>query len=438
MIKLPSVAELTQELIRFDTTNPPGDEAACVQHLERLLSDAGLDTVLTGVKPERPNLVARLAGRGQAPPLLLQGHVDVVTTVGQKWVHPPFAGELADGHVWGRGAIDMKGGVAMMALATLRFLTEGRRPPGDVVIAVLADEEAGGFQGAGWLVANRPELFSGIHHALGEGGGFAWYVGGRRFYPLMVAEKRVCITRATFRGPGGHGSRPMRGGAMAKLGSALVALDSHRMPVHIGEGARLMLEGLRDGLAAGALRAQMALLMDPTQTDATLDRLGDLGWQLDPLLHNNVNATMVKGGLKLNVIPTEIELDLDCRLLPGETAEGWLAELRKVLGDDCELAVIGEGNPMPDLELGAFFETLCGILREADPGSTPIPHLMTGSTDARNFARLGIRTYGFLPHNFPQGVPYERAMHDADERVPVSALVFGTAAIHQAIERYRG
>jgi acetylornithine deacetylase/succinyl-diaminopimelate desuccinylase-like protein len=438
MINLPSVAELTQALIRIDTTNPPGNEAACVHYLERLLRDAGLETVLAGAEPERPNLLARLPGKGQAPPLLLQGHVDVVTTAGQKWTYPPFAGELADEHVWGRGAIDMKGGVAMMALATLRFLTEGRRPPGDVVIAVLADEEAGGFQGAGWLVANRTDLFRGIRHALGEGGGFAWYVGGRRFYPLMVAEKRVCMTRATFRGPGGHGSRPLRSGAMAKLGRALVALDSHRMPVHIGTAARLMLEGLRDGLATGELREQMASILDPTQTDAALDLLGDLGWQLDPLLHNNVNATMVRGGLKFNVIPTEIELDLDCRLLPGETSEGWLAELRAVLGDDCELAVIGEANPMPDFELDAFFETLCGVLREADPTCTPIPHLMTGSTDARNFARLGIRTYGFLPHNFREGVLYERAMHDADERVPVNALEFGTAAIHQAIERYRG
>ena len=438
MIELPSVAELTQKLIRFDTTNPPGDEAACVQHLERLFRDSGLDTVLVGVKPERPNLIARLHGSGQAPPLLLQGHVDVVTTAGQPWTHPPFAGELADEHVWGRGAIDMKGGVAMMALATLTFLTEGRRPPGDVVIAVLADEEAGGSQGAGWLVANRPELFSGIHHALGEGGGFAWYVGDRRFYPLMVAEKRVCTTRATFRGPGGHGSRPLRGGAMAKLGHALVALDSHRMPVHICTAARLMLEGMRDGLATGDLREQVTSLLDPTQTDAALDRIGELGRQLDPLLHNNVNATIVKGGLKFNVIPTEIELDLDCRLLPGETTERWLAELQAVLGDVCELAILAEADPLPDFELDMFFETLCSILREADPASKPIPHLMSGGTDARNFARLGIRTYGFLPHNFPDGVNYERAMHDADERVPVSALEFGTAAIHRAIERYRG
>ena len=438
MITPPSVASLTQQLIRFDTTNPPGDEAACIQLLEQLLCEAGLDTVVDGVKPERPNLVARLAGRGEAPPLLLQGHVDVVTTTGQSWTHPPFGGDLVDGHVWGRGAIDMKGGVAMMVLAILRFVAQGRSPAGDVVIALVSDEEAGGFQGAGWLAANRPELFGGIRHGLGEGGGFAWHVGGRRFYPLMVAEKRVCVTRAIIRGPGGHGSRPLRGGAMAKLGRALLALDGHRMPVHIGAAARWMVEGLRDGLPAGELRENVTQLVDPASTDSALDRMGDLGWRLDPLLHNNVNATMVRASEKFNVIPTEVELDLDCRLLPSEPTDSWLRELGSVLDPDVELSILGEANMMPEPELGTFFETLCDILREADPGCTPIPSLMSGGTDARNFAQLGIRTYGFLPHNLPEGAGSETTMPGADERVPGSALEFGVAAIYQAVERYRG
>jgi len=438
VIAPPSVASLTQQLIRFDTTNPPGDEAACIHILERLLREAGLDTVVDGAKPERPNLVGRLAGRGEAPPLLLQGHVDVVTTTGQSWTHPPFGAELVDGHVWGRGAIDMKGGVAMMVAAILRFVAESRTPPGDVLIALVSDEEAGGFQGAGWLVANRPELFGGVRHALGEGGGFAWHFGGRRFYPLMVAEKRVCVTRAIFRGPGGHGSRPLSGGAMAKLGRALLALDGRRMPVHIGVAAQWMVEGLRGGLPACELRDNVTQLLDPTSTDAALDRMGDLGWRLDPLLHNNVNATVVRASEKFNVIPTEVELVLDCRLLPGEPADNWLRELGSVLDPQAELAILGEGKMMPDPELGTFFETLRDILHEADPGCVAIPSLMSGATDAMNFGQLGIRTYGFLPHNFPEGAGYESTMHGVDERVPVDALEFGAAAIHQAVERYRG
>jgi len=438
MITPPSVAALCQQLIRFDTTNPPGDEAACIQMLDQLLREAGLDPVVVGVKPERPNLVVRLAGRGEAPPLLLQGHVDVVTTAGQAWTHPPFAGDLLDGHVWGRGAVDMKGGVAMMVVAALRFVAERRPPPGDVVIAVVSDEEAGGFQGAGWLVHNRPELFSGIRHALGEGGGFAWHVGGRRFYPVMVAEKRVCACQAIVRGPGGHGSRPLRGGSMAKLGRALLALDGHRMRARIGTAAQWMVEGLRDGLPEGELRKNVTQLLDPQSTDAALDRLGALGERLDPLLHNTVNATMVRASEKFNVIPTEVELVLDCRLLPGETADDWIGELGSVLGQDVDLSVRGEANMMPEPELGPFFETLCDVLREADPGCAPIPSLMSGGTDARNFSHLGIRTYGFLPHNFPEGAVYESTMHAADERVPVTALEFGADAIHQAVERYRG
>ncbi|HEY8643231.1 MAG TPA: M20/M25/M40 family metallo-hydrolase, partial [Candidatus Dormibacteraeota bacterium] len=226
--------------------------------------------------------------------------------------------------------------------------------------------------------------------------------------------------------------------AMARLGRALVALDTHRTPVHIGAATRLMLEGLRDGLREGETRDLVARLLDPEQTDAALDALGEVGWTLDPLLHNNVNATMVRGGIKINVIPSEIELDLDCRLLPGQTAEDWLGELRGVIGEDAELSIMRQSPAMPEPELGPFFETLRAILREADPDGTPIPYLVSGGTDARHFAQLGIRTYGFLPHNFPKGVAYERAMHDADERVPVSALEFGTAAVHEAILRYRG
>ncbi|HEV2477895.1 MAG TPA: M20/M25/M40 family metallo-hydrolase [Candidatus Dormibacteraeota bacterium] len=389
------------------------------------------------MKPERPNLVARLTGRGEAPPLLLQGHVDVVTATAQTWTYPPFGGELVDDHVWGRGAIDMKGGVAMMVAAVLRFVTERRTPPGDVLIALVSDEEAGGFQGAGWLAANRPELFHGVRHALGEGGGFAWHVGGRRFYPLMIAEKRVCVTKAVIRGPGGHGSRPTRGGAMAKLGRALLALDEHRMPVHIGNAARWMVEWLRDGLPVGELRENVTQLLDPASTDSALGRMRDLGWRLHPLLHNSVNATMVRASEKFNVIPTEVELLLDCRLLPDETSDSWLRELGSVLDPEVELSILGEGKMMPGPELGTFFETLCDILLEADPGCVPVPSLMSGATDAMHFAQLGIRTYGFLPHNFPEGAGYESTMHAADERVPVGALEFGAAAIHQAVERYR-
>ncbi|HAF19273.1 MAG TPA: peptidase M20, partial [Chloroflexi bacterium] len=216
MPALPFVVELTRDLIRLDTTNPPGEEHLAVELVERLLRDAKIDCARYESEPGRPNLVARVKGRGEAPPLLLQGHVDVVTTVNQDWRHRPFGGDIIDGYLWGRGALDMKSGVAMMVGAVIRAQARGGAA-GDLVLTVLADEEAGGICGARWLVDAHPELFTGIRHAIGESGGVALHVGGRRFYPIMVSEKRGCQMLVTLRGAGGHGSVPAHGGAMAKL-----------------------------------------------------------------------------------------------------------------------------------------------------------------------------------------------------------------------------
>ena len=378
MITLPSVAELTQELIRFDTTNPPGNEAGCVAHLQRLLHDAGLQTVVAGASDSRPSLVARLTGRGEAPPLLLQGHVDVVTTAGQAWTRPPFAGVVVDGHVWERGAIDMKGGVAMMVLATLRFLGDGGPPPGDVVIAVLADEEAGGLEGAGWLAANRPDLFTGIRHALGEGGGFAWYVGGRRFYPLMVAEKRGCQTRAVFRGPGGHGSRPLRGGAMARLGRALVALDSHRMPVHISTATRLMLEGLRDGLPEAPLREQVGRLLDPAFEVIHRNRRR-------PCQRQHRDETRPPGSRHRGQPPPELGVAGSLGRAQPARVQPWLA----AQGLDLQPAVVAErrqaggGRGGHRLQGGVFGVGGAGLLH------LPAPLLQVDARSRQQLAQLG-------------------------------------------------
>src|SRR5438105_2951562 len=226
-------AEVLQQLIRFDTTNPPGNEGPCLGWLKELFGTRGAEALLFAEAPDRPNLVVRVPGRGEAPPLLLQAHVDVVTTVGQSWTRPPFAGELVDGWVWGRGALDMKGGVAMMTAALLRGLDEGTPPAGDVVLCCLADEEAGGVHGARFLVDRHPDLFEGIRHGIGEGGGVFQHLGGTVFYPIMVAEKRSCRLRLRLRGPGGHASRAHRGGTMAKLGELLTRLDRSRLPVQL-------------------------------------------------------------------------------------------------------------------------------------------------------------------------------------------------------------
>jgi acetylornithine deacetylase/succinyl-diaminopimelate desuccinylase-like protein len=435
MSTMPFVVELARDLIRLDTTNPPGDEHLAIQHLERVLSAAGIESARYESVPGRPNLVARITGRGEAPPLLLQGHVDVVTTVNQTWQHPPFAGEIVGGYLWGRGALDMKGGVAMMVSAAVRAHRQGGAP-GDLVLTMLADEEAGGNCGAKWLVDSHPELFKDVRHAIGESGGVAMHVGGRRFYALMVSEKRGCQMLVTLRGPGGHGSIPVRGGAMARLGRLLNVLDTTRLPVHVTTPVRQQLESMRDALDE-PLRSKFAELLDPATTDRALDQVGPLSRGLDAALHNTVNATIVGGGLKINVIPSELTVQLDGRLLPGFGPDDMVRELRAVIGPEPEVEVMAVGPAQPEVDLSQF-ELFAGVLRDADPGCVPIPSLVTGGTDARHFARLGIRTYGFLPLNMPADFNSAGTIHAADERVPVSALEFGAGCVFAAVMSYRG
>ncbi len=426
--------ELLQNLIRFNTTNPPGNEVDCIAYLNDLLTRAGFQTTLIARDPARPNLITRLAGRGDAPPLLLYGHVDVVTTEKQTWQHPPFEGKLVDGCVWGRGALDMKGGVAMMLAALLRAKAEGLTPPGDVVLAVVSDEEADSEHGARYLVENHAHLFKGIRYAIGEFGGFALRVGQLKFYPIMVAEKQVCWMKATVRGPGGHGSLSFRGGAMAKLGRLLQQLDQHRLPVHVTPAARQMFEAMAAALPA-PFNEMMGQLLNPDFTDVVLGRLGNLSPMFEPLLRNTVNATIVRGGEKINVIPSAIVVELDGRLLPGFTPNDMFAELRPLIGDDVELELIRYDPCPPEPNMG-LFDTLAGILREVDPEGVPVPLLLSGVTDGRFFSRLGIQTYGFLPMNLPEDMDLTQLIHAADERIPAEALSFGADALYKVLQRF--
>jgi len=426
--------ELLQRLIQFDTTNPPGNESECISFINDLLTEAGVETRILAKTPERPNLIARLSGQGHAPPLLLYGHVDVVTTENQQWQHPPFEGKVVDGFVWGRGALDMKGGVAMMLAAFLRAKAEGLKLPGDVVLAILSDEEAGGDFGAKFLVENHPDLFDGIRYAIGEFGGFTLYVGNRRFYPIQVAEKQICWLKATVRGAGGHGSIPVRGGAMAKLSDLLRKIDRQRLPVHVTPAARLMFKTMASAL--GGLKGLiLAQLVNPVLTDRVLNLLGEQGRLFEPLLHNSVSATILHGSEKINVIPSEVSVELDGRLLPGYRPDDIIRELRHIIGNDVELEVIryDPGPAEPDMGL---FDTLAGILRQADPGGVPVPLLLSGVTDGRFFSQLGIQTYGFLPMRLPEDFSFARTIHAADERIPADAVDFGTKAIYNVLQRF--
>lgn len=431
--------EILQKLLQFDTTNPPGNEAACIAYIDNLLQAAGFTTTILAKDPKRTNLVARLPGRGAAPALVLQGHVDVVTTANQEWAQPPFAAKIVDDYLWGRGALDMKGGVVMMLCALLRAKAEGFVPAGDIILTIMSDEEAGSDYGARFLVEQHPEQFAGAKYAIGEGGGSSTYVGDQRYYSIMVAEKQVCWMRATFRGPGGHGSSPMRGGAMAKLGQVLQTLDQKRLPVHLTPVMEQMISTLAE-TAAAPLDEVLARLLDPTQTDAILDQLEaqgvTLARPLDALLHNTVNATVVQGGFKTNVIPSEITLELDGRLLPGFTPDDVQAELAHLLGEPLAIELIRHDPGLATVDM-TLFPLLAGIVKDLDADAVALPAMVGGFTDGRMFARLGIQNYGFLPLKLPKGFNAGPTIHAANERVPVDAIDFGCRAVYALLQRYQ-
>ncbi len=429
-------SELLQRLIQFDTTNPPGNESECISFINGLLTEAGIETDILFQTPERPNLVARLYGQGSAPPLLLYGHVDVVTTENQKWQHPPFEGKVLDGFVWGRGALDMKGGVSMMLAAFLRAKAEGLKLPGDVILAVVSDEETLGGFGAKYLVENHSDLFKDVRYAIGEFGGFSLYIGKKRFYPIMVAEKQVCWIKATVFGPGGHGSMPVKGGAMSKLSNLLQLIDENRLPVHVTPAARLMIKTMASALG-GLTGMILSQLTNPVLTNSMLNLLGEAGRFYDPLLHNTVSASILHGSDKINVIPSEVSVELDGRLLPGYHPEDMILELQKIIGPKIKLEVIHHdpGPAEPDMGL---FDTLADILRDVDPDGIPVPLLLSGTTDGRLFSRLGIQTYGFLPMLLPEDFNFIRTIHAADERIPIEAVDFGANAIFRLLRCFGG
>jgi len=424
---------LLQKLIGFNTTNPPGNEAECILFINNLLQDAGVETVILESIPGRLNLVARMKGKGNSRPFLMYGHADVVTADGQEWKYPPFEGIIEDGCVWGRGALDMKGALAMMICAVLRVRNEGIEPPCDIILAVVSDEENDGRLGAGYLVEHHKDLFRDVQYAIGELGGFTMHMAGKSYYPVMIAEKQRCCLRTIIKGPGGHGSIPLRNGAMAKLAYVLNRLNTGRLPVHITPPVRQMVDSLAGHLPFPQSAVVRGLLYKAF-TDRILSFMGSSGAIFEPLLHNTVNATIVRGGDRINVIPGEIVLELDGRILPGFGPEHIINELKAFIGLDLEFEATSfdRGPEKVDMSL---FDTLARVLQTFDPKAIPIPFVISGVTDARFFARLGIQTYGFTPMLLPEDLNFSKLFHAADERIPVEAVEFGTNAIFELLKR---
>jgi len=431
----PSVdpVDLAARLIRLDSSNPPGGEGECIGLIADLLRRSEVEPRVLAADPVRPNVIARIEGRGQAPPLLLYGHVDVVPA-SEGWRHPPFSGALVDGELWGRGALDMKGGLAMLICAFLRAAQAPTPPPGDLLLAVTADEEAGGKHGAAFLVSEHPELFAGVRHAISEFGGYTHHAAGRRLYPIQVAQKSRCLLRLSAHGPSGHPSTPTPQTAIGTLARALARIDGRRLTAEVTEPVALMVRAMADGLPSVQAIGLRALLR-PRLTGLVLRAAGAQAEDLEPLFRDTVVATVLNGGEAANVIPASASALLDCRLLPGHDALQLKAEVEPLLPRGADLEIL-EHEPSsrsrPDL---AMFDLLAGVLREEDPAGHPFPLVSPGMTDARHFDRLGIQTYGCLPMRLEPGL-MPKLMHAVDERVPAAALVAGTPAIGRIIDRY--
>jgi acetylornithine deacetylase/succinyl-diaminopimelate desuccinylase-like protein len=435
-----AVVELLRALLRFDTTNPPGDEAECVAFLADSLRGAGVEPEVLSSAPGRANLVARLpGGDGGAAPLLLNGHVDVVAAEAGRWRHPPFAGEVHDGVVWGRGAVDMKQMVAM-SVATVGLLARLGLPlRRDLKLAAVADEEAGCAFGSAWLVDHHPDKVR-AGHALGEVGGATFYLGGRPFYPVQVAEKGIAWLRASATGATGHGSIPRDDNAVVRLAEFLARVGRRQLALHASPEARRFLGALA-GLQGRAGRAALPLLLHPRWSELVLRRgVRDPGLVrlLGAVLRNTASPTVVHAGGKVNVIPGRAEAELDGRIAVGSSEAELLAELRALAGPGIELELLGPSRPPTVTPPGdELFDLLAAVVAEHHPGAVAVPTITPGFTDAKFWSHLGTACYGFAPVRLEPGGPDFAAMfHGDDERLPVAGLHAGLRMLADTVARH--
>ncbi|MEU0854654.1 M20/M25/M40 family metallo-hydrolase [Streptomyces griseofuscus] len=424
------VVDLCRDLIRFDTSNygdhsGPGERQAAEWVAEKL-AEVGLEPKIYESHPGRASTVARIAGEDPSrPALLIHGHLDVVPANADDWTHHPFAGEIADGCVWGRGAVDMKDMDAMTLAVVRDRLRSGRRPPRDLVVAFLADEEAGGTFGARHLVDHHPELFEGVTEAISEVGGFSFTVNEhRRLYLIQTAEKGMHWMKLTVAGTAGHGSMIHRDNAITELSEAVARVGRHKFPVRVTKTTRAFLDELGDALGTE---------LDPEDMEATIAKLGGIAKLIGATLSNTANPTQLNAGYKVNVIPGEATAHLDGRFLPGYEDE-FLGDLDRLLGPHVRREDVHADKAVETSFDGALVEAMQSALLAEDPIAKAVPYMLSGGTDAKSFDDLGIRGFGFAPLKLPPELDFAGMFHGVDERVPVDGLQFGVRVLDRFID----
>src|ERR1700729_2711807 len=413
------VVALCSDLIRIDTS-PSGDgERAAAEFVAAELSAMGLEPRIFEQLPRRSSVLARVTGTDPArPALLVQAHLDVVAADAAVWSVPPFSGEVRDGQLWGRGAVDMKSMVAMVLTALRARLASGWRPARDIVIALRADEEMGGRLGAGWLVDAHPELFEGCREAVGEAGGFSHELGdGRRAYLGQVAEKGLTWLRPTAHGHGGDGALSHPNNPIARPAGGLLRVQRYTAPHHPIESTETVV------LAAQNWTGERS-------PDAALDAVGSLGRLLRPTLRNTYSITKIAAGVQHNVVPFRAEASIDGRYVPGYEPE-LLADIRDLVGDLVDVEGGHQGRAVATRFDGAVPDAIRAAIEKEEPGAAVVPTCLPIGTDGKHFSRLGIRNFGFVPLLLPAGYDFAAMFHGVDERVPVSSLAAGVRILER-------
>lgn len=429
--ELEETAVIARDLIRIDTSNygegTANGEREAAEYVEAKLAALGLAPQLFEPEPRRTSVVARVPGRNpDKPALVLHGHLDVVPADARNWSVDPFAGEIRDRMLWGRGAVDMKNMDAMILTALGDIIGAGSRPEREIVVAFFADEEAGGGVGASWLVDHRPDLFAGATEAISEVGGYSITVGGRRAYLLQTGEKALIWVRLVARGVAAHGSRLIRDNAVTKLAEAIARLGRTEWPVHLTETTRELLAAIASALG-----------VDPEQVspDELALATGSASGFITATLRTTTNPTKLDAGYKHNVIPDHAEALVDIRTLPGEE-DTVLAEVREIVGDDIDVQVVHRDVGLETSTTGPIVDAVTRSIGLHDPEASVFPYLLSGGTDNKSLSRLGIAGYGFAPLRLPESLDFPAMFHGVDERVPLDALVFGRRVLRDLLLDY--
>lgn len=429
------VVGLLQRLLRFDTTNPPGNERPCAEFIAGLLRKEGLDPTLVETDADRANVVARLRGDGSKPPLLLSAHLDVVPAM-DGWKHPPFSGEIHDGYLWGRGAVDMKHMAAMSLVCLFELRRQRIQLARDVIFAGVADEEAGGRFGAGYLVDRRPELIR-AESCLTEVGGIALPVGRKMLVAVQTAQKGFVWFRMRARGEAGHGSKPKRDAAIERLAEAVVKLSRRPLEYRLTKTASRFIDALAEAQGGAAAAAVKGLKRKPTAKVALGLMPRERRETLHAMLHETAAVTGLAAGVNsANVIPSEADAVVDGRYLPGTTRERFLRMIRDVVGPEIELEPLESADGLEIDHEGPLWDVIVRVMSRHLPGCVVAPNMITGMTDAKDYARIGIKTYGFSPIKLKAGESFAELYHAPNERISVEGLQEGARWLYDVVKEY--